>query len=260
MLKEPFFLLGFVRPLRMLMLLGWILFGLLVVSVFYPLFSEVQRNRAMSVWARGLLTAMGVHLQVDGNLRLTGTLMVSNHVSWLDPFLLLAVYPVRFVAKAEIRDWPIIGWLAVRTGTVFIRRDRQRDVTQVAQDFAGHLGVGQAVAWFPESTTSDGTHVKYFKTGLFQVAVSQSVPCVPIALRYVGSAAIWVGEMGLFESVWRILAQARTDASLYICPAIGADQGLNRRELARASERAIASVLSLPVRHNQPETGADLPV
>jgi 1-acyl-sn-glycerol-3-phosphate acyltransferase len=259
MLKEPFFLVGLVRPVRVLMLLGWVILGLLVVSVFYPLFSEAQRNRVMCAWAKGLLITMGVRLQVEGCVSASGILMVSNHVSWLDPFLLLAVYPVRFVAKAEIRDWPVIGWLAARVGTIFIRRDRQRDVTQVAHYFAEHLGLGQGVAWFPESTTSYGTHVKHFKTGLFQVAVSQRVPCVPVALRYTGSLAIWVDDMGLFESAWRILAQAHTDARLYICPAIAANQGLGRRELARASEQAIASVLSLPVRRSQPEKDVDLP-
>ncbi len=253
------FMLVLGRPLRTLMLLCWIALGLLILASIYSRVSLAQRGKLMRVWSRLLLRVLGVNVHAQGGLLRPGTLVVANHVSWLDPFVLLSLQPLRFVAKAEVRRWPVFGWLAARAGTVFIRREQQRDVSRVALRFTGLLEAGESVALFPESTTGDGSHLMPFKTGLFQVAISQSVACIPVALNYEQRVAIWIDDMGFVSSVWHILGHAGIDVRVQVCPEIPSAAGMSRRDLARASEQAIAIALSLPIRRNRSETPADPP-
>jgi len=247
--------------LRILRLIGigvWIVLGLLLLAVVFPLFSHHRRGRLARWWASGLLKRVGLRLVVYGELPVGQTLVVANHVSWLDPFLLLAAFPIRFVAKSEIRHWPVIGWLAAKAGTVFIERQRSRDVSRVARLFARHLQDGEVVGMFPESTTSDGTYLRPFKTSLFQVALAPGVQCVPVGLRYNQPGAAWIDEMGFVESIWQIAGMRDLQADVWITPAIRAD-GLDRRALAARSEQAVSAVLCQEVRRNPPAQSDDLP-
>ena len=247
------------RLVRLVFLAGWLAQGLLILALCFPWLTAPARGMVTRFWSRGMLQILGVHCRVDGALQQAGGLLVANHVSWLDPFVLLSMQPMHFVAKSEIRRWPVFGWLADHAGTVFIERERVRDVHRVAEVFAGHVGQGEIVAMFPEATTSDGTFVRPFKTALFQVAVTQNVLCLPVALSYAQAQAAWIDDMGFVQSVWRISALRRLDVRVVVCDALS-PAGLGRRELARRGESAIADALSLPVRRNQSETSDDRPV
>ncbi len=246
------------RAGRLICLAGWIALGLSILALAFPLLGQHRRGRVAGAWSRGLLRVLGVRLHVSGSVPNGRALVVANHVSWIDPFLILASVPVRFVAKDEVRRWPVFGWLAAQAGTVFIQRERQRDVTRVTQVFADRLNDGERVAVFPEATTGDGSYLRPFKTALFEVAVRQNAYCVPTGLRYAHRAAAWIDDMGFAESIWQIVALPRLDAELVFCPPIPA-YGHTRRMLATASEHAIATALSLAVRHNRSETPGDPP-
>jgi 1-acyl-sn-glycerol-3-phosphate acyltransferase len=246
-----------IRPFRALGFTAMVIGGLATLALLFPLLNQKRRSIIAKYWSKLILRTVGIRLRVTGSPPTAAALMVANHVSWADPFLLIACYPVHFVAKAEIRSWPVFGWLAALAGTIFIQRERQRDLSNVAQIFVSHLNDGSAVGMFPESTTSDGTRLLPFKAGLFQVAVSAAADCYPVALSYDQRAAIWIDDMGFLSSIWQVMAQPRITASVHFCPPIPY-QGQHRRDLAVASEAAIASALCLPAPRIPPETPADL--
>ncbi len=259
-MSNYYFISAFVRrPLRLLLLIVLIGAGLLMLALVFPFLQQRQREKTIMVWTGILLQTLGIRVHSTGSSPPGAALLVANHISWADPFLLMAYHPMRFVAKAEIRDWPVLGWLAAQAGTVFIRRDRLRDLVTVSQTFITHLEGGTAVGVFPESTTSDGKALLPFKTALFQVAINARTDCYPVAICYDQPEAIWIEDMGLLSSVWRLMALKQTTAYIHYCPAISF-HGHNRHTLARASATAIANALCLPAQHNLFETPSDLPV
>lgn len=246
------------RLLRLTLLTAWVGCGLLVLALWFPWLAAGARGEVTRTWSRGLLNILGVRCRVEGAWQRSGGLVVANHVSWLDPFVLLSIHPMHFVAKAEVRRWPVFGWLAEHAGTVFVNRERPRDVSRVASAFAGRVDDGEMVAMFPEATTSDGSYVRPFKTALFQVAVTQVVPCLPVALSYVQPETIWIDDMSFVHSIWQIAALRRVDVRVVICAAV-LPGGQGRRDLAQQSERVIAATLSLPVRRSRPGTDGGHP-
>jgi len=139
---------------------------------------------------------------------------VSNHVSWLDILVINAVHPVRFVSKADVRAWPLIGWLVACAGTLFIERERKRDALRVVHQVAEALKEGQTVALFPEGTTSLGDGLLPFHANLLQAAIATATPLQPVALAFADAdhdpspAAAYVGDTHLLASLWAIVTAA----------------------------------------------------
>lgn len=259
-MRNFYFFSAFVRrPVRLLLLIGLIGVGLLILGLAFPFLPQHQREKTIMAWTGVLLKTLGIRVHRTGSAPSGAALLVANHISWADPFLLMAHHAMCFVAKAEIRDWPVLGWLAAQAGTVFIRRDRLRDLVNVSQTFIAHLEGGTAVGVFPESTTSDGKVLLPFKTALFQVAINARTDCYPVAIHYDRPEAIWIEDMGLLSSVWRLMALKQTTAHIHYCPVIPS-RGHNRHTLAQASATAIANALCLPAGRNLFETPSDLPV
>lgn len=243
-----------------------VLIGLLILAGIFPWASRTLRQALTMRWTRTLLAALGIRTRISGTIpeMAGGVMFVANHLSWLDPFLVLAQCPAHFVAKSEVRGWPVLGWLAAQSGTLFIERERRRDVGRISALFTELLQAGDNVALFPESTTGDGSALNPFKPALLQAACSSNSLLCPVAIRYVDQAGhphmapVWVGDMNFAESILRITAARGITAELTFCPCIaGAHQ--NRRILALKAQTAIANALSLPVRYTQPETPADPP-
>lgn len=247
-----------VRPVRALGIVVLIIGGFATLALLFPWMNQARRGVVIQYWSRMVLYTVGIRLSVTGTRPERAALLVANHVSWADPFLLIACYPVYFVAKAEIRQWPVLGRLAALSGTIFIRRERQRDLNAVARACIDYLDNGKAVGLFPESTTSDGTQLLRFKPALFQVAVSTAADCYPVALSYDQSAAIWVENMGFVTSLWHVLGLSGMTAHIHFCPAIHYC-GQHRRDLALASETAITTALYSAALHTPLEKPVDLP-
>jgi 1-acyl-sn-glycerol-3-phosphate acyltransferase len=196
-------------------------------------------------------------------VRAGGAMLVSNHISWLDIYVLQGLLPVRFISKAEVRGWPLIGWLAQEVGTVFLVRERKSDALRVNQVMANHLRDGDLLALFPEGTTSDGRDVLPFYPSLFQPAVDAGAQVWPTRLRYLDSlgnhtdAPAYFGGMTLAESLWRVARQARIVVEVEFLHPIPHEKGLGRRELARRAETAIRGADSATDR--APESSVRLP-
>jgi 1-acyl-sn-glycerol-3-phosphate acyltransferase len=151
-----------------------------LLAIPLPGRSHVQRG-----YCRLMLRCLGVRITVSGGpiRNLQGVLVVSGHVSWVDIFAIDSVMPARFVAKSEIRDWPLLGWLAERAGTLFIRRSRRRDTALVNDRATAAMLAGDVFAVFPEGTTTDGTELLPFARGIFGLAQLAGVPVIPVAVR-----------------------------------------------------------------------------
>ena len=175
-------------------------------------------------------------------------MLVANHVSWLDIFAVNAVVPVRFVAKSEIRSWPLIGWLCERAGTVFIRQARRHDTLRVNEAISAALQEGDIFAVFPEGTTTDGTQVIKFHSSLLDPALKAAAKVQPAALRYTradGSLCTevsYAGERSLWDTVRDMSAENEILVEVTFLPPLeGA--AAHRRELARGAEEAIRRAL-----------------
>ena len=196
-------------------------------------------------WYRRLLHCLGVCVRVDGDLG-GAALLAANHVSWLDIPVIGSQGNVRFLSKAEVRRWPLIGWMAHLAGTVFIHRGAHRAGEAIA-GIQAHIQAGRPVAVFPEGTTSDGLEVLRFHPRLFAVCQPGGPAVQPVALRY-GSGpepdlvAPFLGDEDLLTHLWRLLLRPGIDVRVSFLAPIPA-AGLDRRRLAEQTRQAIAAQL-----------------
>lgn len=242
-----------VRLYRATRLLLHLVRGVLTVALLFPFFDKVRRQAAVARWSAQSLAILNVVPQVHGTPPPGGgapRMLVANHISWLDIQLIHAVWQVRFVAKSEVRRWPLIGWLSARTGTLFIERGSGRRAARLHRDIHAAFEAGDAVGVFPEGTTTEGDRIASFHASLLQPAVDEGALVCPVGIRYVDvegrtcKAAGYVGDDSLLDSFRAILAQRRIVAELHFLAPIEA-QGRTRRELARLAREAIATRLGL---------------
>ncbi|NUZ07050.1 lysophospholipid acyltransferase family protein [Piscinibacter koreensis] len=224
--------------------------GAVICLVVFPWIDAAARRAHVARWSRRVLGVLGVRLEVSGTPAAGPVLLVANHVSWLDILAIDATEPARFVAKAALRRWPMLGRMAAAGGTLFIEREKKRDALRVVHQVAAALGHGDRVAVFAEGTTSDGRQLLPFHANLLQSAVASGVALQPVALRYAdaagafSAAAPYVDDMTLVESAWRIAAAEGLIASVTYLPPLPT-RGADRRLLAAASREAIADALGL---------------
>jgi 1-acyl-sn-glycerol-3-phosphate acyltransferase len=255
-----------IQYFRFARLLLHLLSGLAMVRLAFPFISHVAQQKKIRRWAAKLLAILNVRVSIEGAPPPdwgAGCVLASNHISWLDIFVIQSVCPARFVAKSEIRDWPLIGWLCANTGTLFIERGRRHHTAKINAVMLAALAAGDPVGLFPEATTTRGDTLKKFHSSLFEAAVTSAAPLYPITLRYrdrAGNhteAAVYVDDMSLLDSINAIVREPELVERLSVAPAIIA-KGMRRRELAGAAEIAIASRLGLSAPHKTPETVPDL--
>lgn len=182
----------------------------------------------------------------------TGVLVVANHLSWLDILVLGAVQPMRMVAKVEVRDWPLLGALARRIGTLFIDRRGLRSLPGVVDQVAGALRGGAVIGLFPEGTTWCGAASGEFRRAGFQAALDAHAPIRPVAQRFrlpdgtPTTVGAFIGEDTLLDSMLRVLRLPRLVVEIQVLSLLEAGPGTDRRELARRAEIAIADATGVP--------------
>jgi 1-acyl-sn-glycerol-3-phosphate acyltransferase len=226
------------------------LHGLALVLLAFPALGPEARHAHIARWSAGMLRALGIRLQVQGSLRPGAKLLVANHVSFLDIMAIHAVCPqARFVSKAEVRHWPVARRLVDCAGTLYLERERRRDALRVVHDMAQALQDGDTVAVFPEGTTGDGRTPLPFHANLLQAAIAGAVPVQPVALRYAdaqqahSTAAVWMGETTLAQSLWRLASARGLTVHLHALPAM-ATAHADRRALALRLHDEIAQALA----------------
>ena len=248
--------------------------GLLYALLTFSWIGPRGRDAAIMAWSRILLLIIGVRLESKGlppahspsSFRPPrngtgvvgeglGSLLLINHTSWLDVFSIAAVVPARFVSKAEIGRWPLFGWLAIVVGTLFVERGRRHAVVRTNQALAERLRSGQVIGLFPEGTTTDGSRLLPFHANLVQPAIDLGAPLRPLGVRFTqrgefSRAAMYIGEMNLMQSLWRVVTAPYLTVELNWLPPIDPPPS-NRHAAANAARSAIARALGVPLEERE---------
>ncbi|HAK98618.1 MAG: hypothetical protein CBE09_01200 [Rhizobiales bacterium TMED249] len=224
-------------------------FQIFVISLRLP-----GSDKLPLLFHKAILKIIGVRVRVSGPLPAPGTLIVSNHVSWLDICIIGSVLPVNFVAKADISGWPILGFLAKLQKTLFIKRDRRSDTANQRNAMQDRLLDGSRLLLFPEGTTGDGTIVFPFKSSLFAAAEvpenDNPIPIQPLSLAFAELSGIpmsrririkyaWIGDIGLLSNMLYILRSYSFTINLIFHEPTNLVEAGGRKKLAVSAHRQV---------------------
>ena len=238
--------------LRLARLLAVIAAGALLATILVPI-ERVSRGDLMGLRQRmtrwflaRLGNALPFRVSVQGELPRKPMLWLSNHISWTDIPLLGMLTPLSFLSKAEVRTWPVAGWLAHKAGTLFIRRGAG-DGGLLNQQLGRHLQGGRHLLIFPEGTTSDGTALRTFHGRLLSSAIEAGIDLQPVAIRYLRNGQLceiapFIGDDDMLSHLLRLLRSDIGEVQIQLLPTIDSQSG-NRNELARRAHAAVSTAL-----------------
>jgi 1-acyl-sn-glycerol-3-phosphate acyltransferase len=238
-----------------------------ILRFVFPRVPPHRRRALVGWWSAKLLAIVGISTRLEGEppgeLE-AGAMIAANHVSWLDIFAISSVRPTRFIAKSEIRDWPVAGWVVERAGTIFIRRERRRDTARINDLVHAALADGDRVGLFPEGTTTEGDQLLKFHSSLFEPAVVNQAHVHPCALRYeyadgtLCRAVAYAGELSFMQSLGLVIRQRAVVVRIAFAPVVETAQ-ITRREAAAAARRAVAILLGVDPEGSPLRTAFDPP-
>jgi 1-acyl-sn-glycerol-3-phosphate acyltransferase len=250
---------------RIARLIGFIIFCLIFLIfaiLFWPVWLFTSRRtrhrfftRLIQIWARILLRMIGINVAPHGLDNVDSRshyLLVGNHQSYLDIVIIASIFPTLFVAKWEMRQWPILGWLAGLSGTIFVDRKETRSGVICAYRASRLLRNGISVQVFPESTTSDGTQVLPFKALFFTSAMRAQALVLPLTInfRIVNGRRVddltrdlmcWYGEMNFLHHFWDLLRMDSAEVSLMIHEPIKPSRMQRAKIIAQAAQQKVIS-------------------
>lgn len=239
--KSPMWL----RAWRLLRLVFHVVAGVVTVFACFRFWSPQRKMVAQQRWGREFLQILGVGIEAPTSLVTPGSLLVANHISWVDILVFLVCYPIHFVSKSEVGDWPLIGYMVRESGTILLRRNIPSQARFVNAEITRRLERGDNIMVFPEGTTTDGTEVLPFFSPLFQPAISTKRKIYPVSLDYVnmdGSlsmAPAYPLGVTLPQTIWRLVSQKCTIAKVHMAQPLSPKDGVSRKELAQQARDAV---------------------
>lgn len=248
-----------VRRLRRLLLVGMhVVWGLfLATSLLYgdPVHRSRRQWRMITGFMKRLCRILGLRVHAQNRPGGSPSLLVANHISWQDVVVFHSLVTTGFVAKHEIRGWPLIGWLAQRGNTLFIQRGRRDSTQQITRAMSLHMRAGQSIMIFPEGTTTDGTNVAVFRSRLFAPAIEVERMIQPVAIYYRSpdlpcAKLAFIGEESFVHHFLRLLGEPFIDVYVRFCDPIPVERSTDRRQLAEQAQHAVAEALeNLKINH-----------
>ena len=240
------------------MLLGWVLVGLIWLIVFCKFFNNDVLKKTLVNFGKVFIAICGAKTSLkngDHIKNYSNTIIVSNHISWLDIFAIHSLgIPGIFVAKSEIKGWPILGNLIGNAGTIFIDRTSRRSIINVLEKSKNLLASGHTIVFFPEGTTSDGFRILPFYTSLFSLFLDNpQSKLLPIVISYSKfgkktSEPAYVDEMNLWDSILKVLSSSNLEIQIEVLEFTGRDHQLShlnksqkKRELAEKIREKISN-------------------
>lgn len=236
--------------LRLLLIGFHLLFGALQVALLFRFADAARRQRLKRCWSRQLLVLLGIRIDAASRdlAGIEAGLLVANHISFIDIFVINALLPSAFVAKSDLLRWPLIGWLSRHSDTVFIERGSRKAAHLTQRHLRRALDAGERLAIFPEGTTTAGDKLLPFHAALFQGAIDAKVPVHALALSYrqPGGARsevpAYVGDDSLLDCLKSILRTHGVVARITLVTSFTPPLP-ERRQLARHAHHAIAAAL-----------------
>lgn len=227
--------------------------GMLILATIWVLCQQKTRDKLIRWWSKGLLWRFNIQVVTHGKPPAEterNCMVLANHVSWIDIHALNSVTPVRFIAKSDINNWPILGYLARKSGTIFINRNSRKDTARIVDTTVENLTAGNNVAFFPEGTTTDGTCIAHFKSSIIQAAMNANASIYPVAIRYpspdggVNPKLSYAGETTMAESMMHVFKTKYPVVELHFLPTMRSDVG-SRQSIAKEAQQIIAKTLDL---------------
>ncbi len=216
-----------------------------------------------SNYYRALCALLRISVRVTGApLRGRSVLYVSNHVSWVDIVVIGSITPVAFVAKSEVRKWPLVGITATMQRTVFVDRRRRHQAAAAVNEIVKRLASGTSVVLFAEGTSSDGNRVLPFRSALVgairQAAAAggaKAIPIQPMSICYTGLHGIpmgrqhrplvaWYGDLDFMPHIKAFIARGAVDAVVSYGAPVAADGEADRKAMAKSLEGAVRRLLA----------------
>ncbi|GAA4170107.1 lysophospholipid acyltransferase family protein [Shinella granuli] len=240
---------------------------LLPVQLVGLRFNLKIRRRVPRLWHRAACWVLGLRVRVHGTLEAKRPLLLaSNHVSWKDILVLGSVADVVYIAKSEVRGWPVFGILARLQATIFVEREQRRKTGDQVDEIARRMTDGEIVVLFPEGTTSDGNRLLEIKTSLFGAAAS-AVPHAPggvvfiqpVSIAYTGvhgmamgrfhrPLAAWPGDIELLPHLLGVAREGAVDVDVDFGERVDYSRSNNRKEVSRTIEERIRAMLGARLR------------
>ena len=223
-----------------------------VPIIFSPMTRKLTKRRQIASFLyRRFYGALNIHLIIKGSQSNKPSLWVCNHISWLDILLLAGNNTVDFIAKTEVGEWPIIGYIIRKAGTLLISRDNKFQAYRSLPLLQKRIKTGIPVVVFPEGTTTDGSSTLPFKPMFYQAAIREDILVQPISLQYFDmngertNCVAFIDDDNFMTSLKRILNQPKITAELHFLPAISASE-YHRKYLATINRQAINRCLAQP--------------
>ncbi|MBY0346556.1 MAG: 1-acyl-sn-glycerol-3-phosphate acyltransferase [Neisseriaceae bacterium] len=246
------------RMRRLFGLLCHVVLGFRMIAFQYPKKNRAEQARLMQTWSLKLLKILNIDLVQSGHMPETlipnNTLVVGNHISWLDIMLINSTSVCSFVGMQEIRRWPVVGWLVANAGTIFIDRKNRRDSLRVNSALSQELASGKSIAFFPEAQTTLGVSLYPFKAALFEPILMSQGQILPFYIKYTHAGQYtakpsFSGDVSFFGSLFNILSVPNLQAEIAYIPPFPAlpSQFENRFELANFTQKLVAEASGLPI-------------
>ncbi len=242
--------------LKLILISAW---TFLCVSFLYPSHRMGWKIHSPLIrfYSNGMNILLGVHVRIHGQvIKNKPVLFVSNHSSYLDIFALASFLPAVFLAKDDILDWPVVGWLCRLSGSVFISRNPQKTLENIKNIKRSR---SPSFILFPEGTTSDGNRVKKFNSAFFSLIhkMGNNEPTIvqPISIAYTRVAGItmghhfrpyfsWFGDMDLAPHVKECLSFSTITIDVTMHPPLEGEDLKDRKKLASTCEKIVSESLN----------------
>ena len=209
---------------KIILILIHLFIGTLCILIF-PVINRKLKKFLIKRWSSLLLKIFKINLVVTNDLKKIldkkNYLIVSNHISWVDIFIINSTCPVAFVAKKSISKWPIVSWLVKASETIFIDRKRITKIKETTKEVENFLQNKGSICIFPEGTSTDGSQLLNFKSNLLQTAINKNISVLPIAIQYLQnqnfcSAPAYYAELSLLDSIRNLIKFDNIEAKLTI--------------------------------------------
>lgn len=239
---------------RLCLLMVHIVIGLFLGLVVFRFINWDARTDLIKLWSRALLKVIGVKLVLDHppvHTPMRG-LQVGNHSSWMDIFVSNSIQASRFLAKSEIKQWPVLGTLVTSAGTLYVERGNRHSIRKTNDEISASAHKGELIGLYPEGTTTDGTHLLPFKGNLLQPAIDNQMLLYPMGISYKKNGhytplAAYAGDTSLLASFWELTSSFGVSAHVSYGKPIAAGQYTSRQILAHDAQNAVARLVGQEV-------------
>jgi 1-acyl-sn-glycerol-3-phosphate acyltransferase len=229
-------------------------YGLIIAGGVFPALNllckankaKSKRDALKNHWLKRFSAILNLCVTREGELPERATLLVSNHISWLDIIVIGQYLPAYFVAKSDILSWPVIGYLSRQGGTIFIRRGDKKHIKATTEKMVWVLKQNSNIISFPEGTTTKGDKVLGFHASLFQPALLTKSAIQPVALQYQGVAkkqAPFIGDDDFIPHLIKMLSLDKIEVRVCFLPVIKSS-GRDRHSLGVAARDMISQEIS----------------